>query len=145
MLASRDLTGGRAARFLLTASVVYAAAIVTICGATYWMIPYDSWNPARTVSAYYLKAGLVEHNLGIAAGLSPRLSLVPPLAAAALAFLAMLGALAIPKRTLAAAALAGLLAASAVIAIPPSPAAIANSHREGLAGVLLPSMRPGWR
>jgi hypothetical protein len=118
---------------------------VTICGATYWMIPYDSWNPARTVSAHFLKIGLVEFNLGVAAGLTPKLSLVPPLAAAALAFLAMLRGLAIPRRIIVAATLAGLLAAAAVVAIPPSPAAVANSHRDGLAGALLPAMRPGWR
>jgi hypothetical protein len=146
LLATRDgLAETPAARFLLLAAVVYAAVIVTICGATYWMIPYDSWNPARTVALHDLKLGLVEHNLGVAAGLSPRLSLLPPAAATAIAFLAMIGGLAIPKRTLAAATLAGVVAAAAVLAIPPSPAAIANSHRDGLAGVLLPSMRSGWR
>jgi len=146
LLASRERLGSRPVpQFLLLAGVVYAAAIVTICGATYWMIPYDSWNPARTVSAHFLKIGLVEFYLGVAAGLSPKLSLVPPLAAAAFAFLAMLRGLAIPRRTLLAATFAGLLAAAAVVAIPPSPEAVANSHRDGLAGALLPAMRPGWR
>jgi hypothetical protein len=146
LLTGRERLGERpAARFLLLASVVYAAAIVTICGATYWMIPYDSWNPARTVSAHFLKIGLVEFNLGVAAGLSPKLSLVPPLGAVVLAFFAMMRGLAISRRTLAAATLAGLLAAAAVLAIPPSPAAVANSQRDGLAGALLPAMRPGWR
>ena len=109
------------------------------------MIPYYSWNPARTGAAHDLKIGLVEFNLGVAAGLSPRLSLLPSLIAAALAFLAMLRALPLAKRTLAVATLAGLLAAAAVLAIRPSPAAVANSHRDGLASVLLPSMRSGWR
>jgi hypothetical protein len=146
LLANRERLANRpAARLLLLAAVVYAAAIVTVCGATYWMIPYSSWNPARTVSAHFLKVGLVEFNLGVAAGLSPRLSLLPPLAAAAIAFFAMLRALPFPKRVLAAATLAGLLAAAAVVAIRPSAAAIENSHRDGLASVLLPSMRPGWR
>ncbi len=146
LLASRERPVERpAARFLLLAAVVYAAVIVSLCGATYWMIPYYSWNPARTVAAHDLKIGLVEFNLGVAAGLSPRLSLLPPLIAAALAFLAMLRALPLAKRTLAVATLAGLLAAAAVLAIRPSPAAVANSHRDGLASVLLPSMRSGWR
>jgi len=133
------------AQFLLLAGVVYSAVIVAICGSTFWMIPYGSWNPARTVSAHFLKLGLVEFNLGVAAGLPTRLSLAPPAAATALAFFCAIRALAIRKRTLALATLLGFLTAAAVLSTPPSPAAVANSQRDGLASVLLPTMQAGWR
>ena len=118
---------------------------MTLSGSTFWMIPYGAWNPARTVAVYFLGLGIVDFNLGVAAGLPPLLSIVPPIAAAAIALVAALEGSAIPRRTAAAAILAGLLAAGAVLSLPPSAAAAASSHREALAPVLRPALRAGWR
>jgi hypothetical protein len=137
--------GGPSARLWLLASVVYATVIVTISGSTFWMIPYEAWNPARTVAAHFLRLGIVEFNLGVAAGLPPLLSLVPPAAATALGFLAAIGGSSFRRRTVAAAILLGLLAAATVLSIKPSPAAVASSHRDGLAPVLRSALRSGWR
>jgi hypothetical protein len=145
LLASRVRARHPIALGLLVAGVTHGAVILAVCGSTYWLIPYDAWNPARTVSLYDLRRGLVEFNLGIAAGLPPLASLLPPLLAAATAFVFAVRGAGIPRRTLAAGALGGLLTAAFVLAIPPSPRAVESSHREGLAGVLLPSMRAGWR
>ncbi len=129
----------------LVAGVVYGACLLAISGSTYWMIPYEAWNPARTVSLHFLRRGLVEFNLGVAAGLPPLVSLAPPLLACAVAFVVAVRGAKIPRRTLLSGTLAGLVAAAAVLSIPPSPRAVENSHRQGLADVLLPSMRSGWR
>jgi hypothetical protein len=133
------------ARGLLLAGVTYGTVILAVCGSTYWLIPYESWNPARTVSLHLLRRGLVEFNLGVAAGLAPRASLVPPLVACAAAFVFAVTGSRIPRRTLLAGALGGLLLAAAVLSIPPSSLAVERSHRQGLLGALLPSMRSGWR
>ena len=87
----------------------------------------------------------MEFNLGVAAGLPPLVSLAPPLLACAVAFVLAVWGAKIPRATLLAGTLAGLVAAAAVLSIPPSPRAVENSHRQGLADVLLPSMRSGWR
>ncbi len=146
LLLVRIPTGARPlARLLLLAGVVYGMVILAVCGSTFWMIPYEAWNPARTVAAHFLRAGIVEYNLGVASGLPPLLSLVPPLFACAGAFLAAAKGAAIEARTCIAAALLGLLTATAVLSIRPSPAAVANSHRDGLASVILPAMRVRWR
>ncbi len=138
--------GGRpVVQLLLFAAVVYGAAMITTCGSTFWMFPYESWNPARTIAVHFLRSGIVEYNLGVAAGLPALLSLAPPIAACAIAFFAAAQGTAVRARTLAAATLLGLLGFGIVLSIPPSPAAVTNSHREGLASVLLPTMRAGWR
>ena len=129
----------------LVAGIVYGACLLAICGSTSWMIPYEAWNPARTLSLHFLRRGLVEFNLGIAAGLPPLVSLVPPLLACGAAFVIAVRGAKIPRPTLLAGTLAGLVAAAAVLSIPPSSRAVENSHREGLKGALLPSMRSGWR
>jgi hypothetical protein len=130
---------------LLLASVTYGAVMLAVCGSTYWLIPYESWNPARTVSLYFLRHGLVEFNLGVAAGLPPLASLAPPLLACAVAFVVAMRSAKIPRPAILAGTLAGLLTAVAVLSIPPSPKAVEHSSRTGLAGALLPSMRAGWR
>lgn len=129
----------------LLASIAYGTVIVAICGSTFWLIPYETWNPARTLAAHLLKRGVVEYNLGIALGLPPLFSLVPPLLACAGAFLAAAYGIAIRPRTLVAATLLGFLAAGAVLSIPPSPAAVANSQRSGIASALQPTMQLRWR
>ena len=134
-----------ASRALLLASIAYGAVILAVAGSTYWLIPYESWNPARTVSLHFLRRGLVEYNLGVAAGLPPLFSLVPPLLAVAVAFGAALRGMRISARSAAPATAAGILAAILVLAIPPSPRAVEHSHRDGLASALLPTMRAGWR
>jgi hypothetical protein len=146
MLASQDTGASRPlSRMLLTAGIAYGAAMLAICGSTFWMIPYESWNPVRTFSAFLLRSGVVDYNLGVASGLPPLLSLIPPLAAGAIAFVAALRASTLPaKQTLPAVAI-GVAAVLILLAIAPSPRAIESSHREGLAGVLKPTMRPGWR
>lgn len=133
------------ARLALMASVVYGALVLAVCGSTFWMIPYESWNPARTVSAYFLKRGIVEFNLGVASGLPPLLSLLPPLLACAMAFVSAVHGARIRGLLLAVAGVLGLFAFVVLLSIPPSERAIANSHRDGLASALLPTMRPGWR
>jgi hypothetical protein len=130
---------------LLVAGVTYGAVIVTVCGSTYWLIPYWAWNPARTVAMYDLHRGPVEFNLGIAAGVPALPSLLPPLLAAAAAFVLAVRGSTIPRRPLAAGAIAGLLAAALVLAIPPSPVTVENSHREGLANYLLSTLHAGFR
>jgi hypothetical protein len=146
LLVSRLPSVARApARLGLAASVVYGGLVVFLCGSTFWMVPYDASNPARTISAYFLRRGVVEFNLGVAGGLPPVVSLLPPLAAVAAAFAVAVRGSAIRGPLLAAAGALGLLAFAAVLAIPPSPSAIASSHRDGLAPALLPAMRPGWR
>ncbi|HEY6928304.1 MAG TPA: hypothetical protein VJA66_01390, partial [Thermoanaerobaculia bacterium] len=134
-----------APRFLLLVGVVYGAAALFLCGSTFWMIPYESWNPLRTVSAYFLKRGIVEYNLGVAAGLSPLVSLAPPAAAFAIAFFWMMRGASIPFREVVGASIAGLALAGTLLALRPSPEAIANSHREGIASVIAPTMRSRWR
>ncbi len=129
----------------LLAGLVYGAIILAISGSTYWMIPYEAWNPARTVSLHFLRRGLVEFNLGVAAGLPPAASVAPPLLACAAAFVFAVRGAKIPPRTALAGTLAGLLAGAAVLWIPPSPRAVEHSHRQDLEGALLPSMRSGWR
>src|SRR5262249_20729844 len=130
---------------LLVAGATYGGGILAVCGSTYWLIPYDSWNPARTVSLPLLRRGLVEFNLGVAAGLPPLASLAPPLLAAALAFVLAVRGVRAPRTSLALGIALGLVVAVAVLAIPPSPRAVESSHRDALAAVLLPSMRAGWR
>jgi hypothetical protein len=132
------------AQLLLFAAVVYGATMIAVCGSTFWMIPYESWNPVRTIAAHFLRSGIVEYNLGVAAGLPALLSLAPPIAACAIAFFAAAHGAAVRARTLAAAILLGLLGVGAALSIPPTPAAVTNSHRDGLASVLLPAMRAGW-
>ena len=132
-------------RFLLACGVVYGAVILFLCGSTYWMIPYEAWNPVRTVSAYFLKRGIVEYNLGVAAGLSPLVSLAPPAAAFAVAFFWMMRGTSIPLPELAGASLAGLALAGTLLAIRPSPEAVGNSHREGIASAIAPTLRARWR
>ncbi len=146
LLALRGPSGrsGRGHTALLSA-LVYGTVILAISGSTYWMIPYEAWNPARTVSLHFLRRGLVEFNLGVAAGLPPLVSLAPPLLACAVAFVAAVRGAKVPRPTLLAGTLAGLLMGAAVLSIPPSPRTVDNSHRQGLAGALLPSMRSGWR
>ena len=137
--------GGRpVAQLLLFAAVVYGATMIAVCGSTFWMIPYESWNPVRTIAAHFLRSGIVEYNLGVAAGLPALLSLAPPIAACAIAFFAAAHGAAVRARTLALAILLGLLGVGAALSIPPTPAAVTNSHRDGLASVLLPAMRAGW-
>ena len=97
------------------------------------------------LSLHFLRHGLVEFNLGVAAGLPPLVSLVPPLLACAVAFVVAVRGARIPRPTLMVGALAGLLVAAAVLSIPPSAAAVEHSHREDLEGALLPSMHAGWR
>jgi hypothetical protein len=137
--------GSARGQIALLAGLVYGAIILAVCGSTYWLIPYESWNPARTVSLHLLRRGLVEFNLGVAAGLPPLASLAPPLLACAAAFVFAIRGARIPRSTLLAGALGGLLVAAAVLSIPPSPRTVERSHRQGLAGALLPSMRSGWR
>jgi hypothetical protein len=129
----------------LLAGLVYGAVLLAISGSTYWMIPYEAWNPARTVSLHFLRHGLVEFNLGVAAGLPPLASLAPPLLACAVAFVLALRGAKIPRRTVLAGTLAGLLTGAAVLSIPPSSRAVEHSHRQDLEGALFPSMRSGWR
>ena len=146
LFAARIPTGGdERARIALVAGVVYGACLLAVCGSTSWAIPYEAWNPGRTLSLHFLRRGLVEFNLGIAAGLPPLVSLAPPLLASAVAFVAAVRGAKIPRATLLAGSFAGLVAAAVVLSIPPSPRAIENSHRDGQKGALLPSMRPGWR
>lgn len=133
------------ARIPLLAAIVYGTAILAVCGSTFWMIPYESWNPVRTVSAYFLKRGVVEFNLGVASGVPPLLSLLPPLLACAVAFVSAVHGARIRGGMLAAAGVLGLFAFGVLLLIPPSQQAIDNSHRDGLASVLLPTMRSGWR
>jgi hypothetical protein len=133
------------ARLALMTSVIYGALVLAVCGSTFWMIPYESWNPARTVSAYFLKRGIVEFNLGVASGLPPLLSLLPPLLACAVAFVSAVHGARIRGGMLAVAGALGLSAFVVLLAIPPSERAIANSHRDGLASAILPTMRSGWR
>jgi hypothetical protein len=130
---------------LLVAGVTYGAVVLALCGSTYWLIPYGSWNPARTVALHDLRRGLVEFNLGIAAGVPALPSLVPPLLAAGLAFVFAVRGARVPIRPLAVGAVLGVLAAALVLAIPPSAAAVRDSHRDGLADVLLPTLRAGFR
>jgi hypothetical protein len=137
--------GAGGGQIALLAGLVYGAIFLAIAGSTFWMIPYEAWNPARTVSLHFLRRGLVEFNLGVAAGLPPLVSLAPPLLACAAAFVAAVRGAKIPRPTLLAGALAALLAASAVLSIPPSSRAVEHSNRQGLEGALLPSMRAGWR
>lgn len=132
-------------RLGLAASVVYGAFVVFLCGSTFWLIPYDASNPAHTISVYFLRRGVVEFNLGVASGLPPLVSLLPPLAAVAAAFAAAVRGSGVRGRLLAGAGALGLLAFAALLSIPPSQAAIESSHREGLASAILPAMRPGWR
>jgi hypothetical protein len=146
LLAVSSPNGGEGRRKVaLVAAVVYGACLLAISGSTYWMIPYEAWNPARTVSLHLLRRGLVEFNLGVAAGLPPLVSLAPPLLACAAAFVVAVREAKISRVPLLAGTFAGLLAAAAVLSIPPSPRAVENSHREDLKGALLPSMRSGWR
>ena len=130
---------------MLLAGLVYGAIMLAISGSTCWAIPYEAWNPVRTASIHFLRHGLVEFNLGVAAGLPPLVSLVPPLLACAVAFVVAVRGARIPRPTLMVGALAGLLVAAAVLSIPPSAAAVEHSHREDLEGALLPSMHAGWR
>ncbi|HEY7862182.1 MAG TPA: hypothetical protein VIE39_00890 [Thermoanaerobaculia bacterium] len=132
-------------RFLIAAGVAYGAGILAIAGSTFWMFPYESWNPVRTVSIFMLRSGIVEYNLGVAAGLSPLTSLLPPLLAAGIAFVAALRASGLPLSVRVGATALGAAALLAILAIPPSPHAIESSHREDLAGALAPAMRVGWR
>ena len=136
---------GPVALGLLLAGIAYGAVILAVSGSTYWLIPYDAWNPARTVSLSLLQRGLVEFNLGVAAGLPPLVSLAPPLLACAVAFVAAVRGARIARFPLLAGTLAGLLAAAAVLAIPPSSGAVEHSFRRQLGNALLPSMRAGWR
>lgn len=135
----------RLPRVLLLSGIVYGVILLVVCGSTFWMIPYEAWNPARTVSAHFLRLGIVEYNVGLAAGLPPLLSLVPPVLATGVAFIAAVRGSAVKISTLVAATVLAFLSATVVLSIRPSPAAIASSHREGLASVLLPAMRAGWR
>jgi hypothetical protein len=130
---------------ILVGGVVYGAVLLAVCGSSFWLIPYESWNPARTVSAYFLRMGIVEFNLGVATGLPPLLSLVPPLLACLTAFFFAVKGSAIEGRALISATLLGLFVAMTVLAIPPSPAAVASSHRDGIASAILPAMRARWR
>lgn len=145
LLAARARPRGPAALGLLVAGVTYGAVILALCGSTYWLIPYGSWNPARTIALYDLRRGLVEFNLGIAAGLPALASLLPPLLAASAGFVLAVRGSRIPLRPLAAGTLAGLLAATLLLAIPPSAQAVENSHREGLANYLLSTLHAGFR
>ncbi len=146
LFAVRSPNGGQGRwKVALVAGVVYGACLLAISGSTSWMIPYGAWNPARTVSLYYLRRGIVEFNLGVAAGLPPLVSLVPPLLACAVAFLAAVWGAKISRVTLLAGTLAGLVAATAVVSIRPSPQAVENSQRTFLDDVFLPTMRSGWR
>ncbi len=137
--------GGARGQTVLLAGIVYGSILLAVCGSTYWLIPYDVWNPARTLSLHFLRRGLVEFNLGVAAGLPPLVSLVPPLLACAVAFVVAVRGARIPGPAVLAGSLAGLLTAAAVLAIPPSPRALEHSHRLELGSILLPSIRPGWR
>lgn len=132
-------------RALLLAGIAYGAGLLAICGSTFWMIPYEAWNPVRTVSWFMLRSGIVDFNLGVAAGLPPLASLIPPLLASLLAFAAALRGSGLPRRRWLAPISVGLAAVLALLAIEPSPESIAKSHREGLAGVLRPTMRGIWR
>jgi hypothetical protein len=132
-------------RALIVAGIAYGAGLLAIAGSTFWMFPYESWNPVRTVSLFMLRTGIVDYNLGVAAGLSPAPSLVPPLLAAAIAFLAALRASDFSMSVRAASTALGAAALLAILAIPPSRHAIASSHRADIAGALKPAMRPGWR
>jgi hypothetical protein len=137
--------GGARGQTAILAGIVYGSVLLAVSGSTYWLIPYEAWNPARTVSLHLLRRGLVEFNLGVAAGLPPLVSLVPPLLACAAAFVVAARGARIPLPGLLAGALVGLLTAAAVLSIPPSSRAVEQSHRQDLGGSLLPSMRPGWR
>lgn len=119
--------------------------MLALAGSTYWMIPYEAWNPVRTLSLHFLRHGLVEFNLGVAAGLPPLISLAPPLVAGVVAFVVAVRTAGIPRPALAAGTLAGILAAALVLSIPPSASAMEHSHRGDLEDALLPSMRAGWR
>ena len=130
---------------LLLAAITYGAVVLAVAGSTYWLIPYESWNPARTVSLHFLRRGVVEYNLGLAAGLPPLVSIAPALIAAAVAFAAALWGARIPPRRAAIGLLTGTLAAASVLAIKPAAEAIEHSHRDGLVSALLPTMHPGWR
>ena len=142
----RSPLGGAGRRqAVLLAGLVYGAIMLAISGSTCWTIPYEAWNPVRTASIHFLRHGLVEFNLGVAAGLPPLVSLVPPLLACAVAFVVAVRGARIPRPTLMVGALAGVLVAAAVLSIPPSAAAVEHSHREDLEGALLPSMHAGWR
>jgi hypothetical protein len=133
------------ARALILAGIVYGAGMLAIAGSTFWMFPYESWNPVRTVSLFMLRSGIVDYNLGVAAGLTPGVSLLPPLMAAGIAFLAALRPSGLPMRVRAASTALGAAALLAILTIPPSAQAIANSHRADIAGALRPAMRRGWR
>ena len=146
LLVVRAPAGGTArGQTALLAGLVYGAVILAVSGSTFWLIPYEAWNPARTLSLYLLGRGLVEFNLGVAAGLPPLVSLVPPLLACAVAFVAAVRGARFRRLPLLAGTLAGLLAAAAVLSIPPSLTAVEHSRREDVANVLRPSMRSGWR
>ncbi len=146
LLVLRVPSGGSApGQMALLAGLVYGAIILAVCGSTYWLIPYESWNPARTVSLHFLRRGLVEFNLGVAAGLPPLLSIVPPLIACGMAFALAVRGASLSRRTLALGTLAGVLAAAVVLAIPPSARAVEHSQRDGLLSALKPAMHPGWR
>ncbi len=146
LFAVRSPNGGQGRRKVaLVAGVVYGACLLAISGSTSWTIPYGAWNPTRTVSLYYLRRGIVEFNLGVAAGLPPLVSLIPPLLACAVAFLAAVWGAKISRVTLLAGTLAGLVAATAVVSIRPSPQAVENSQRTFLDDAFLPTMRSGWR
>jgi len=144
LCASRSPTTGRGQGALL-AGVVYGAVMLALAGSTFWMIPYEAWNPVRTLSIHFLRHGLVEFNLGVAAGLPPLLSLAPPLLAGGVAFFVAIRAARIPRPAVAAGTLAGILAAAVILSIPPSASAVEHSHRQDFEGALLPSMRAGWR
>ena len=81
----------------------------------------------------------------VAAGLPPLVSLIPPLLACAVAFLAAVWGAKISRVTLLAGTLAGLVAATAVVSIRPSPQAVENSQRTFLDDAFRPPMRSGWR
>ena len=147
LLVVRAPAGGTArGQTALLAGLVYGAVILAVSGSTFWLIPYEAWNPARTVSLYLLGRGLVEFNLGVAAGLPPLVSLVPPLLACAVAFVAAVRGAKLrradrcwPERS------------PAFWRQPPSsrfprrPRPWNTASVRTLKNVLLPSMRAGWR
>ncbi|HEY7368262.1 MAG TPA: hypothetical protein VIA29_00120, partial [Thermoanaerobaculia bacterium] len=129
----------------LLATVSYGAVVLAVMGSTFWTIPYGANNPARTVSLYLLERGIAEFNLGIAAGLPPIASLLPPLLAGMFALAAAVRATNMTGWPRRAGLAVGVATSLLLLAIPPSAKAIANSHREGLLGALGPAMHAGWR
>lgn len=76
--------GSSLSRGLFAAAVVFSAGAHVLATLSWPNFPLDFAFPPSSASAWFLARGWVAPNLGSAAGLPPALSLLPPLAAAAL-------------------------------------------------------------